>query len=65
MSSLMTYLLNKFDIKIKIVVPYNHQIPSGQTQYQITFSHSDQATYQFGSDLAKIFITSNICIQHI
>ena len=25
MSSLMTYLLNKFDIKIKTVAPYNHQ----------------------------------------
>ena len=25
MSSLMTYLLHKFDIKIKTVVPYNHQ----------------------------------------
>ena len=25
MSSLMTYLLNKFNIKIRRVVPYNHQ----------------------------------------
>ena len=25
MSSLMTYLLNKFHIKIKVVAPYNHQ----------------------------------------
>ena len=25
MSSIMTYLLNKFNIKIKTVVPYNHQ----------------------------------------
>ena len=25
MSSLMSYLLNKFNIKIKTVVPYNHQ----------------------------------------
>ena len=25
MSSLMTYLLNKFNIKIKMVVPHNHQ----------------------------------------
>ena len=25
MSSLMTYLLNKFNIKIRTVVPYNHQ----------------------------------------
>ena len=25
MSSLMTYLLSKFNIKIRTVVPYNHQ----------------------------------------
>ena len=25
MSSLMTYILNKFNIKIRTVVPYNHQ----------------------------------------
>ena len=25
MSSLMTYLLNKFNIKIKTIAPYNHQ----------------------------------------
>ena len=25
MSSIITYLLHKFDIKIKTVVPYNHQ----------------------------------------
>ena len=27
MSSLMTYLLNKFNIKIRTVAPYNHQSP--------------------------------------
>ena len=27
MSSLITYLFHKFDIKIKIVAPYNHQSP--------------------------------------
>ena len=38
MSSLMTYLLNKFNIKIKIVVPYNHQ--SFQADYGIkSLSH--------------------------
>ena len=25
MASLMTYLLNKFDVKIKTLAPYNHQ----------------------------------------
>ena len=33
MSSLMTYLLNKFDIKIKTVVPYTQQ--SFQAQHGI------------------------------
>ena len=33
MSSLMTYLLNKFGIKIKTVVPYNYQ--SLQAEHEI------------------------------
>ena len=33
MSSLMTYLLNKFNIKIRTLVPYNHQ--SLQTEHGI------------------------------
>ena len=33
MSSLMKYLFQKFDIKIKTVVPYNHQ--SLQAEYKI------------------------------
>ena len=33
MSSLMTYLLNKFNIKIRTVVPYNH--PSLQSEHGI------------------------------
>ena len=33
MSSLMTYLFHKFDIKIKTVAPYNHQ--SLQAEYRI------------------------------
>ena len=35
MSPLMTYLLNKFDINIKTVVPYNHQ--SLQTEHGIKY----------------------------
>ena len=38
MSSLMTYLFHKFDIKIKIVAPYNHQ--SLQAEHRIkSLSH--------------------------
>ena len=35
MSSLMTYLLNKFNITIKTVTPYNHQ--SFQAEYGIKY----------------------------
>ena len=30
MSSLMTYLLDKFNVKIKTVAPYNHQSPQAE-----------------------------------
>ena len=30
MSSYMTYLLNKFNIKIRTVAPYNHQSPQAE-----------------------------------
>ena len=30
MSSLMTYLLTKFNIKIRTVAPYNHQSPQAE-----------------------------------
>ena len=49
MSSLMTYLLNKFGIKIKTVAPYNYQ----------------SLHYKFGSNVAKVFVSCNICIQHV
>ena len=35
MSSLMTYLLNKFNIKIRTIAPYNHQ--SLQAEHSIKF----------------------------
>ena len=37
MSSLMTYLLNKFNIKIKTVAPYNHQ--SLQAEHGISINY--------------------------
>ena len=30
MSSLMTYLFHKFNIKVKTVAPYNHQSPQAE-----------------------------------
>ena len=52
MSPLMTYLLNKFNIKVRTVVPYNHQ--SFQAEHGIK-SLSTILTKQLRSDVAKIF----------
>ena len=65
MSSLVTFLLNKFNIKIRTVAPYNHQ--SLQAEHSIKslsniLTYSDQASYQPRSDVAKISVTGNICI---
>ena len=53
MSSLMTYLLDKFNIKIKTVAPYNHQSLQAEHGIKITFLHSNQTSYQPRSDVAK------------
>ena len=63
MSSLMTYLFHKFDIKIKTVTPYNHQ--SLQTEHGIkTLSHI-VTKHQLGTNVDKISVTGNICLQHV
>ena len=65
MSSLMTYLFHKFDIKIKTVAPYNHQ--SLQAEHGIkSLSHIlTKYPHQLGTNVNKISVTGNICIQHI
>ena len=60
MSSLMTYLFHKFDIKIKTVAPYNHQSLQAEHGIKFTFPHPDQASHQLGTNVAKIPITGNI-----
>ena len=62
MSSLMTYISDKFNIEIKAVASYNHQSLQAEHGIKITFSHSDQASYHLRSDVAKIFVISIICI---
>ena len=56
MSSLMNYLFNKLDIKIKTVTPYNHQSLQAKHRIKslsmILMKHPDQLR----SDVAKIFI---------
>ena len=63
MSSLMTYLLAKFNIKIRAAAPYNHQ--SLQAEHGILIHNSYKTSYQLRSDVAKIFAFGYICIQHI
>ena len=41
MSSLMTYLMNKFNIKIKTVVPYNHQSLHAEHSIKSLSNHFD------------------------
>ena len=58
----MTYLFNRFGIKIKTVTPYNYQ--SLQAKHGIkSLSHIlTKTSYKCGSDVAKVFVTNNICI---
>ena len=64
MSSLMTYLFHKFDIRVKTVAPYNHQ--SLQAEHGIkSLSHILTKHLTSLGQMQTISITSNICIQHI
>ena len=61
MSSLMTCLFHKFDIKIKTVAPYNHQ--SLQAEHGIkSFPYSIKTPHYSRTDVDKISVTSNIYI---
>ena len=65
MPSVMMYLFHKFDIKIKTVAPYNNQSLQAEHGIKSLFLHPDQASHQLGTNVAKISITGNICIQYI
>ena len=65
MLSLMTYLLNKFNIKIKTVAQYNYQsfqaehgVKSLSTIFNLTLN-------QLRSDVAKVLTLSHFCLQYI
>ena len=45
MSSLMTYLLNKFNIKIRTIAPYDHQSLQAEHGIKFTVKYSHQASY--------------------
>ena len=61
-SSLMTYLLDKFNIKIKTAAPYNNQSLQPEYGIKLIFQYSDQTSYHLRSNVAKIFAISSICI---
>ena len=60
MSSLMTYLFHRLDIKIKTIAPYNY--PSLQVENGIKSLTWILTPYQFRTDVDKIFVLSNVCI---
>ena len=62
MSSLMTYLLNKVGIRIKTVTPYNHQSLQAEHGIKSLSCILTKHLTTCGSDMAKIFVISNICI---
>ena len=64
-SSFMMYLFHRLNIKIKTIAPYNHQ--SLQAEHRIkSLTHIlTKHLTSLGTDVDKIFVTSNICIQHI
>ena len=65
MSLLMTYILNKFNVKIRTVAPYNHQSLQAEHSIEIPVNYPSQTSNQLRSDVAKIFAFGCICIQHI
>ena len=64
MSSLMTYLFHRLDIKIKTIAPYNHQ--SLHVEHGIkSLTHILTKHLRLRSNVDKICIIGNICIQHL
>ena len=65
MSSLITYLFHRLNIRIKTIAPYNHQ--SLQVEHGIK-SLTNVLTKHltgFRANVDKIFIISNVCMQHL
>ena len=62
MSSLMTYLLNKFGIKIKTVAPYKHQSLQAEHGIKLLSHILTKHLTNMGQMWPKYFVTSNICI---
>ena len=65
MSSLMTYLFHKFNIKIKAVAPYNHQSLQAEHRIKSLSCILTKHLTNLGTNVDKVSVISNICIQHI
>ena len=65
MSSLMTYLLAKFNIKIRTVAPYNHQSLQAKHAIKSLSTILSKHLTNLGPIWPKIFAFGYFCIQHI
>ena len=63
MSSIIHYLFQKLDIKIKTVAPCDHQ--SLQAEHGIKSLSTMLTFYKSRANVAKIFSPCYICIQYI
>ena len=64
-SSLITYLFHRLNIKIKMIAPYNHQLLQAEHGIKSLTHILTKHLPQSRTDVDKIFVISNICIQHI
>ena len=62
MSSLLTYLLDKFNIKIKTVAPYNHQSLQAEHGIKLLSNILTKHLTNLGQMWPKYLSISNICI---
>ena len=65
MSSLMNYLLNKFNIKLKTVTPYKHHSLQAEHRIKSLTNILTKHLSPIWSDVAKILIVSYICLKYI
>ena len=64
MSSLMTYLFHRLDIKIKTIAPFNHQSLQAEHGIKYLYTYYNQTSYRCRQDVDKVFIIGNVCVQH-
>ena len=65
MSSLMNYLFKKLDIKIKTVIPYNHQSLQAEHGIKSLSMILVKDLTQPRPDVAKLFTFGYFCMQYI